>query len=381
MQTLNIAIIGAGFMGRAHSNAWKNTASFFDLPFSPVMKVACGLEPDVLKPFAARWGWMETESDWRRLVERKDIQVIDICTPPGPRCEIVKEAVKHGKHILCEKPVALNAAQALQMYQAAEAAGVIHYVNHNYRRCPAVALARKLIVEGRIGQPMMWRSSYYNSRWIDPNSPMFWHLRKDIAGSGVGGGFHTHTVDLARHLVGEITAVTANSATFYKERPLAEGDPARRDGKTRETVTTEDYLGMLVDFESGARGSFESSWCAVGRRNHHTFELYGSRGSLSFDLERMNELEYFSLDDPDDARGWRTINVTERVHPYMTHWWPPGHIIGYEHTFHHVVADYLDAVAKGVQIEPNLYDGWRGMQVIDAALESAETGTRIRVGG
>jgi predicted dehydrogenase len=258
------------------------------------------------------------------------------------------------------------------MYEAAEAARVVHYLNHNYRRVPAVVLAKQLIDEGKIGRIFHWRSVYFNSRWVDPASPITWGLQKEKSGSGVTQGFHSHTVDLARYLIGEITSVVAQTKTFVSERPSL-------DGTRKEKVTVEDAAAMLVEFENGALGSFEASSLALGRRNYNSFEIYGSKGSLIFNLERMNELEYYSLDDPEYARGFKTILATERMHPYIAAWWPPGHIIGYEHTFHHAVFDFLNAIDRGEVIAPNFYDGMRGMQVLDAVLQSAESGQRVQV--
>lgn len=373
MQELNVALIGHGFMGRAHSHAWRNAAVFFDVPFKPVLKVVCGTRPQALEAFARRWGWEEVETDWRRVVQREDIQIADITTPPWLHRDIVIEAARHGKHIFCEKPMAMNAAEAQEMYEAAEAAGVVHYLNHNYRKYPAVALAKRLIEQGKVGQVYHWRSAYFNSRWIDPQSPMTWHLRREKAGSGVIGGFHSHTVDLARYLIGEIQSVCALTRTFIPQRPSP-------DGTSLEAVTVEDACSFLAEFENGAMGSFEASTLTPGRRNYNSFEIYGSGGSLAFNQERANELKFFSLDDPEHARGFRTILVTERIHPYMHAWWPPGHPIGYEHSFYHAVVEFLTAIHQGQPASPNFYDGLKGMQVLDAVLRSAETGQKVPVG-
>lgn len=381
MKELNVAIIGYKFMGKAHSNAWKNVNNFFDLDVKPVLKVACGRNEAAVREFAERWGWEEVETDWRKVVERDDIDIIDISTPPVIHREIAVEAAKRGKHIFCEKPIAMNTEEAREMLEAAEAAGVVHYLNHNYRRCPAVVLAKQLIDEGKIGRIYHWRGAYLQSWLSDPNFPLTWHLQKELAGSGAQGSINSHSVDLARYLVDEINSVVAMTTTFVKERPLpgeaagtfAAGAVAEEMGE----VTVEDAVAMVVEFENGAMGTFEATTFAPGRKNYNYFEIYGSRGSLIFDLERMNELQYFSVDDPDYAQGFRTILVTEPIHPYIANWWPPGHIIGYEHEFHHAVADFLTAVDEGGTITPNFYDGVRGMEVLEAGLESAETGQRI----
>lgn len=385
MKKLNVAIVGYKFMGKAHSNAWKKAAFFFDLKVDPVMKVACGRHEEPLKVFAKRWGWEEIETDWRKVVERDDIDVIDISTPTFLHHDIAVEAAKRGKHIFCEKPIALTLEQAKEMYETAEKHGVTHFLNHNYRRCPAVLLAKKLIEEGKIGTIFHWRGAYLQSWIVDPNFPLTWHLRKEAAGSGPQNDLNSHSVDLARFLVGEIKSVTGMTANFVKERPLPDEVAAgtfksATRGEEKGEVTVEDSAFMLVEFENGALGSFEATRFAPGRKNYNYFEIYGSRGSLIFDLERMNELQFFSADDPDDAQGFRTILATEPVHAYIENWWPPGHIIGYEHEFIHSVVDFLDALDKGEKIEPNFYDGMKTMEVLEAGLESARTGKKITRG-
>jgi predicted dehydrogenase len=382
VKELNVAIIGYKFMGKAHSNAWKNAPHFFDLPAKPVLKVACGRHEGPLQEFANTWGWAEIETDWHKVIERDDIDIVDISVPQGLHRDIAVAAAKAGKHIFCEKPMALSLDQAKEMYEAVKKAGVVHYLNHNYRRCPAVTLAKQLIDEGRIGRIFHWRGAYLQSWIVDPNFPLTWHLRKESAGSGPHGDLNSHSIDLARYLVGDIKSVTAMTTNFIKERPLpdevAAGTfKAGTAGKGKGTVTVEDAAFMLVEFENGALGSFEATRFAPGRKNYNYFEIYGSKGSLIFNLERMNELQYFSTEDPEDAQGFRTIIATESVHPYVAHWWPPGHVIGYEHEFHHAVVDFLNAIETGQPIAPNFYDGVREMEVLEAGLKSAETGRRV----
>jgi predicted dehydrogenase len=384
MKTLNVAIIGYKFMGKAHSNAWKKAPLFFDTKIEPVLKVACGRHDESLKAFARNWGWEETETDWKKVVERDDIDIIDISTPTFLHHDIAVEAAKRGKHIFCEKPIAMTYDQAKAMYEAAEKAGVTHFLNHNYRRCPAVLLAKKLLDEGKIGRVFHWRGAYLQSWIVDPNFPLTWHLRKETAGSGPQHDLNSHSVDLARFLVGEIKSVTGLTASFIRERPLADEVAAGtfKAGTTsagKGEVTVEDSAFMIVEFENGALGSFEATRFAPGRKNYNYFEIYGSKGSLIFDLERMNELRYFSAEDPDDSQGFRTIIATEPVHPYIENWWPPGHIIGYEHEFVHSVVDFLQALDKGEKVKPNFYDGMKGMEVLEAGLESARTGKRIAI--
>jgi len=385
MREINVALIGCRFMGKAHSNAWKNAPHFFDMNVQPVLKVACDTNEEVLGEFARRWGWQETETDWRKIVARADIEVIDIATPPNVHCEIAVAAAEAGKHVFCEKPIALSAAEAGRMCQAAERNGIVNYLNHEYRRCPAIALARQLIDEGKIGRIFHWRGAYLQSWLVDPNFPLTWHLRKETAGSGAQSGINSHSVDLARYLVGEIKSVVAMKTTFVKERPLA-GEAAGTfhaagaAGGPKGKVTVEDAISMIVEFENGALGSFEASTFAPGRKNFSYFEIYGDKGSLIFNLERMNELQFFSTDDPEHAQGFRTILATEPCHKYMANWWPPGHSIGFEHEFHHAVVDFLDAIDKGTAVTPNFHDGLKGMEVLEAGLEAARSGTKVVLG-
>jgi predicted dehydrogenase len=384
LKTVNVAIIGTKFMGRAHSHAWASAGKFFNLGIKPVLKVACGQDEQGTRDFALNWGWEETTLDWRNAVERRDIDIIDISAPTYLHKDMVLAAAQNGKHIFCEKPAALSYAEAKAMYEAAEKAGVLHYLNHNYRRTPAVAFARQLIDEGKIGRIYHWRGAYLQDWISDPNAPLTWHLRKEFAGAGPHFDLNSHSVDLARYLVGEVSAVSAMLKTFIDERPLPgkgagtfkAGEPSTERGK----VTVDDASFMLVEFENGALGSFEASRFANGRKNYNYFEIYGSKGSLIFDLERMNELQYLDMSDTADEQGFRTILVTNDTHPYVGAWWPPGHIIGYEHEFTHAVADFLTALEKGTSISPNLYDGMKGMQVLEAGILSARSGKRVEVG-
>ena len=383
MKPVNVAIIGTKFMGKAHSSAWGSAPKFFNLGLKPVLKVACGRDETATAEFARNWGWEEVESDWRKVVERKDVDIVDICTPTYLHKDIAVAAAQNGKQIFCEKPLALNYAEAKEMYEAAEKAGVLHYVNHNYRRTPAVAFARKMIDEGKIGQIYHWRGAYLQDWITDPNFPLTWHLRKETAGAGPHYDLNSHSVDLARYLVGEIAAVSAMMKRFVEKRPLpASGAGTFKSGSTAaETgeVTVDDASFMVAEFENGALGSFEASRFANGRKNFNYFEIYGSKGSLAFDLERMNELQYLDMANPSDEQGFRTILVTNASHPYVAAWWPPGHIIGYEHEFTHAVVDFLTALEKGTPITPNFCDGMKDMQVLEAGIVSAATGRKVNV--
>jgi predicted dehydrogenase len=383
LKTLNVAIIGTGFMGKAHSNAWGVAPKFFQLGIKPVMKVACDTEVACTAPFANNWGWETIETDWRKVVERKDVDIVDICTPTWLHQEIAIAAAQNGKHIFCEKPITLSYAGAKEMFEAAEKAGVVHYLNHNYRRVPAVTFARQLIDEGKIGRIYHWRGTYLQDWITDPNFPLTWHLQKKFAGAGPHYDLNSHSVDLGRYLVGEIQSVTAMMKTFVTERPLPGKDAGTFKAGTGATdmgkVTVDDAAFMLTEFENGALGSFEASRFASGRKNYNYFEIYGSKGSLVFNLERMNELQYLDLSDTADEQGFRTILVTNSTHPYVAAWWPPGHIIGYEHEFSHAIVDFLAAIEKGTQVSPNFYDGMKVMQILEAAIKSAATGQKVTV--
>ena len=383
MQTLNVAIIGTKFMGKAHSNAWLNSPHFFDMGIKPVLKMACGQNEAELKAFAERWGWEQTETDWRKVVENDEIDIIDISVPTYLHHEIAVAAAEAGKHIFCEKPFALTVQEAKEMYEAAEKAGIVHYLNHNYRRAPAVRLAKKLIEEGFVGRIFHWRGAYLQDWIVDPDFPLTWHLRKDRAGAGPHYDLNSHSVDLARYLVGEINAVTALTTTFIKERPLPGAGAATFSAGSGEAtdmgeVTVDDAAFMLAEFENGAIGSFEASRFAPGRKNFNYFEIYGSKGSIVFNLERMNELQLFQRDDPAFAQGFRTILATEGgQHDYIANWWPPGHMIGYEHEFHHSVVDFMAAIENGTKIEPNFYDGLREIEILTAGLDSSASGKKM----
>lgn len=383
MKTLNVAILGTKFMGKAHSNAWLNSPHFFEMGIKPVLKMACGQNEEDLKVFAERWGWEQTETDWRKVIENDEIDIIDISVPTYLHHEIAVAAAKAGKHIFCEKPFALTVAEAREMYQEAEKAGIVHYLNHNYRRAPAVRLAKKLIDDGFIGRIFHWRGAYLQDWIVDPEFPLTWHLQKDKAGAGPHYDLNSHSVDLARYLVGEITSISALTPTFITERPLPGAGAATFSAGSGEAsemgqVTVDDASFMLAEFENGAIGSFEASRFAPGRKNFNTFEIYGSKGSIVFNLERMNELQLFQRDDPAFAQGFRTILATEGgQHDYIANWWPPGHMIGYEHEFHHGVVDFMKAIENGTGIEPNFYDGLREIEILSAGLESSEKGQKM----
>lgn len=382
-QQLRVAIIGYNFMGKAHSNAWRQVSKFFDPELEPVLQVACGRNAAAVQAFADRWGWHHVETDWRQAVARDDVDVVDVCLPQHLHHDVVMAAIQAGKHVFCEKPLALTVGDAEEMVAAAKKSGVKHFLNHNYRRCPAVALARKMIEDGALGRIFHWRGAYLQDWIVDPEFPLTWHLQKETAGSGPHGDLNSHSVDLAHYLVGDIKSVSCLTANFITERPLpgtgaatfAAGENVNR--RELGQVTVEDTSLMMVEFTNGAVGSFEASRFATGRKNHNTFEIYGSEGSLTFDLERMNELQFFSRRDPEHAQGFRTILATEPSHPYVSAWWPPGHMLGYEHGFVHGLADFIHAIACDQAIKPDFTDGLKCIRVLAAGLESASTGKKV----
>jgi predicted dehydrogenase len=363
---INIGLIGYKFMGRAHSNAYIDVDWFFTTGLTPVRKAVCGRDEAAVGEFARELGWETYETSWERLVERDDIHMVDICTPNNTHRSIALAAARAGKHVLCEKPMALNAREAREMLEAAEGAGIKHMVAFNYRRVPAIALAKQLIEAGRLGRIHHFNAVYYQDWLVDPSSPIVWRHRKDVAGSGAHGDMHAHLVDLARFLVGEFEAVNGTAEIFVKERPLADGGMG--------AVTADDATYFLARFCDGALGSFLATRFATGRKNFLRLEIFGGRGSLVFNLERLNELQFYSREDGENERGFRTILVTEPIHPYISTWWPPGHIIGWEHTFIHEVADFLSCIRRDQLPSPNFHDGLRCHQVLDAVARSAMEG-------
>lgn len=364
MKKLNIAMIGYKFMGKAHSNAWRQVHRFFDVPFEPVMKVVCGRTEPEVKQAAEQLGWEEYSTSWQETIARPDIDLIDICTPGDSHMEIAIAAAEAKKTVFCEKPLANTVAEAQRMLDAVNQNGVVHMICHNYRRAPAVTLAKQLIDEGRLGRLYHYRGTYLQDWVADPNFPRVWRLEKSKAGSGALGDIASHSIDLARYLVGEITEAAGLLETFVTERPLP-------DSKEMAPVDVDDAALSLVRFDNGAIGSIEGTRFATGRKNYNRFEINGSKGSLAFDMERMNELELYIEEGPHS--GFRTVLATDPQHPYFGHWWPAGHIIGYEHTFIHTVYDLLKAVASQTIPTPNFQDGVRTQQILDAIERASET--------
>lgn len=375
MSDLNIALIGAGFMGKAHSNAWRQVTAFFSPRLTPRLKVVCGLARRQVRSVARAYGWESTSSDWRAVVNRPDIDLVDVCTPGDSHAEIAIAAAEAGKIVLCEKPLANSVKDAERVLAAVERSRVPHMLCHNYRRVPAVMLAHQIIKDGRLGKIRHFRGTYLQDWITDPAFPLVWRLDRNQAGSGALGDIASHVIDLARLLVGEIAEVAGATETFIKMRPLPD------EPKRRGRVTVDDAAVAAVRFANGALGTIEATRMAPGRKNYNRFEINGSLGSLAFDLERLNELDVYFESDPPDVRGFRRILVTEAVHPRVGAWWPPGHIIGWEHTFTHTVYDLLEAVASRKLPSPNFRDGVMNQRVLDAIERSSASRRWVRIKG
>lgn len=369
---LGVAMVGHAFMGAVHSQAWRNVHRFFDLPLTPRMVALGGRDAQRVKEAAGRFGWSSVETDWRALIERDDVGLVDICTPGDTHAEIAIAALNAGKHVLCEKPLANTVAEAERMAEAAERAranGVYSMVAFNYRRVPALALARKLVEEGRIGEVRHVRAVYLQDWLADEDAPMTWRLRKEQAGSGALGDIGAHIVDATQFVTGDVlTGVAGFTHTFVPRRP--------GPGGTEEPVTVDDCAVFTGRFASGAVATFEATRYALGRKNAMRIEINGSRGSLSFDFEAMNDLWFYDAEEPGATAGFRRIVVTETDHPYLKAWWPPGHLLGYEHTFTHEIADLLTAIGTKTAPQPSFADGLRVQRVLAAVERSAAEGTR-----
>jgi predicted dehydrogenase len=375
--TLGVGLIGYAFMGAAHSHAWHTAPRFFDLPLRPRLAVLAGRDAEKVTDAAARLGWESTETDWRKVLERDDVDLVDVCTPGDTHAEIAIAALDAGKHVLCEKPLANSVAEAEAMAAAAERAharGVRAMVGFTYRRVPAVAFARQLVADGRIGEIRHVRAQYLQDWIADPSAPMSWRLEKQRAGSGALGDIGAHIVDLTQFITGEaITGVSALLETFVHERPLpaSSGRLSGVGGTEMGQVTVDDAAVFLARFTGGAVATFEATRFASGRKNAIRIEVNGSRGSLAFDFEDMNVLHYFDAAEPAETAGFRRVLVTEPEHPYVSAWWPPGHGLGYEHGFTHQVVDLVTAIAKGDDPAPSFADGLQVQRVLDAVERSA----------
>jgi predicted dehydrogenase len=375
-KTLNLGMIGYGFMGRAHSNGFRRVGNFFDLPYQIHLKAACARNADKLKAFADQWGYESTETDWRKLIERKDIDVIDICTPNNTHAEIALAAAAAGKMILCEKPLAMNGTEGLKMVEAVEKAGVPNMVWYNYRRIPAVTLAKQLIDEGRLGKIFHYRAKFLQDWTINPEVPQggagTWRLDAAAAGSGVSGDLLAHCIDTALWLNGSMTSLCAMMETFVKERKHAETGQVQKVG-------IDDACQFIGKFGNGSLANFESTRYARGHKALYTFEINGENASIFWDLHDLHRLQYFDHRDQGVIRGWRSIHVTDGDHPYMGKWWVPGLAIGYEHSFVHQVADFLEGVGKGELASPTFRDAYETQLVLDAITASSQKGSWVEV--
>jgi predicted dehydrogenase len=370
MKQLRLGMIGYGFMGRAHSNAFRKVGNFFDLDHQIVMQAACGRNPDKVQAFAAKWGYQSVETDWRQLIARDDIDLIDICAPNDVHLEIATAAAKAGKMILCEKPLARDGQEGEKMVKAIEKAGVPNMVWYNYRRIPAVTLAKQLIDEGKLGRIFHYRAKFLQDWTISPELPQggagLWRLDAKVAGSGVTGDLLAHCIDTALWLNGAIAKVNAMTDTFVKERKHT------LTGKV-EKVGIDDACAFLARFQNGSLATFESTRYARGHKALYTFEINGEHASIAWDLHDLHRLQYFDHRDESRVRGWRSIHVSDGDHPYMEHWWVPGLQIGYEHSFVHQLADFLEGLSSGKPARPTFRDALETQYVCDAVLKSART--------
>lgn len=363
-------------MGMAHSNAYMTVDKFFDMAAKPVMKAVCGRDEAAVAEFAKQWGWQSHETSWEAMVQRDDIDLVDIGTPGSTHAMMALGAAAAGKHVFCEKPLANNLTEAREMLSAVRTAGVKHMVNFNYRRVPAVSLAKQMIDNDEIGEIRHARFTYLQDWLVDPEFPMNWRMRKESAGSGAHGDLGAHSIDLAHFLVGDLASVVGQKKTFITERP-AEGSSkglTATAGEGTEEVTVDDASMWLAKFASGAFGSFEATRLAPGRKNFNRFEINGSKGSLVWCFEDMNYLDYYSTECPEHAQGFRRIMATEGCHPYVGNWWPPGHVLGYEHGFVHAVYDLLEDIAHDRPCAPDFRDGAQVVAVLEAVDASIDKG-------
>jgi predicted dehydrogenase len=380
MSTIGVGLVGYKFMGRAHSNAYRQVAKFFDVDPKPEMVAICGRDEAAVKAAAEQLGWEGYETDYQKLVQRDDIGLVDVSTPGYLHKDVVIAALEAGKHVLCEKPLANTLPEAQEMLDAQRKAGTIAMVNFNYRRVPAVQLAKRLLDEGRLGQIRHWRAAYLQDWLLDPMAPLSWRLKKELAGSGALGDIGAHIVDLSRFLIGDVAEVVGTLNTYITQRPVEVASSggsglSMQGGTEMGDVTVDDSTSFLARFGNGATGVFEATRLSPGRRNYNSFEINGEKGSVRFNLERLNELEVYFVDDETGLQGFRTINVTEPSHPFAGNWWPAGHIIGWEHSHVHGVKDLLDGIKSGQNPAPTFEDGFRCQAVLDAVERSVASRT------
>ena len=375
MKEIRVGLIGHKFMGRAHTHAYTDLPIFFDPGIEVVKKIICSNEESVID-IAKRWHWEKYSLDWREVVQNPEVDLVDIAAPSAIHAQIAIAAAKAGKHIFCEKPLALNLEDAKAMVNAVEKADVVNMIGFNYRRVPAIALTKKLINDGEIGEIYHFRGIYQQGWLVDPNFPLAWRLRKEKAGYGSLGDLGAHVIDLARYLVGEIEEVLCTERTFIKERPkpIVEDGLVAIAGKERGRVDVDDAAAFLAHFKNMETiGYLEMTRYGTGHRNQNRIEINGSKGAIIFDMEKMNELEFYRVDDSSHIQGYRRIQVGEGDHPYMSHWFPAGHIIGYGDTFVNQAYDLITAIKEGKKITPDFNDGLICQQILEAADKSVRT--------
>lgn len=383
MNELNIGLVGYKFMGKAHSNAYARLGMFFDCGTRVNMRAICGRDEDWVRRSAEKYGWSSYETSWEKLISRKDIDVIDITAPSNTHKTITVAAAGSGKHVFCEKPLALNLKDAREMLEVAEKSGIRHQIGFNYRFAPAIQLAKKLIDAGKLGTIRHVRASYLQDYITDPDFPLVWRLQKDICGSGSLGDLGAHFIDLSRFLVGNFKTVMGMQKTFIKSRPIVEkmeglSAQASTDAP-RGTVDVDDGSVFICEFDCGALGVFEATRFSAGHKNDLSIEISGDRGSIKYVFERMNELQYFSADDAEGEQGFRLIQASESVHPYMHAWWPVGHVIGYEHTFVHEMYEFIRSIVNDKPTSPDFSDGVECSRVIEAVELSSQRRTAVDV--
>ena len=377
IREIGVGLLGYAFMGKAHTNGYRKMPVFFyPPPAVPRLVAICGRTEEAVAEAAKRYGFETYYTDWKKLIADERIEIVDNCLPNNMHAEPCIAAAEAGKNIICEKPLAATLEDARAMYEAAEKAAVKNMTAFNYRFVPAIRLAKKLIDEGYIGKILQYRAVYLQEWIMDPNFPLVWRLRKSVAGSGALGDLGAHIIDLARFLVGEVASICGMTETFIKERPLPENPEEK--GK----VDVDDVFIAMARFKNGAIGSFEASRFCAGRKNYQRVEIHGTEGSIVFNLERLNELEVYSKKDPEDRMGFRNILVTESVHPFIEHWWPHGHIIGWEHTFVHEIHHFIDCIVNDKPVAPmaaTFYDGLKCQEILNAIEESSQKGKWIEI--
>ncbi|HWF19022.1 MAG TPA: Gfo/Idh/MocA family oxidoreductase [Verrucomicrobiae bacterium] len=385
-KTLRVGMIGHRFMGKAHSNAWRQAPRFFPLKANAEMVTICGRDAAAVEAARVQFGWQHASADWRDVVNSPDIDIIDVTTPNESHAEISIAAAKAGKHVLCEKPLAMSVKQAEEMVAAVKKSGVVNMICHNYRRIPAIAQAKKMIDEGVLGRIYHFRARYGQDWASSPDVPLIWRMQKGASGSGALGDLNAHIIDLGRYLVGEFKEVCGMMDTFIKERPLLSsakgtGIGGGKTGKAMGKVTVDDSAVFIGHFTNGAVANLEATRFAPGRKNHIEIEINGSKGSFFFDFEDMNRLKYYDNTAPLDRQGFADILVTQGngIHPYFGAWWPIGHIIGYEHTFIHTVVDFVNACVAGKSVQPTFEDGLKNQRVLEAVEKSCNTRGWVKV--